>query len=129
MKYMKKADKVIIGLTVLLALVALLLNGFLFKEKGTYAEIYYDSILVYKKKLTTTQEISFSISEKPEVIFHLYDDGSIAFIESDCPDKICIRSGRLNKVGQSAACLPNKLLLKIVGEEEQGPDLVIGNTR
>jgi len=129
MKYMKKADKVIIGLTVLLALVALLLNGFFFKEKGTYAEIYYDSILVYKKKLTTTQEISFSISEKPEVIFHLYDDGSIAFIESDCPDKICIRSGRLNKVGQSAACLPNKLLLKIVGEEEQGPDLVIGNTR
>jgi len=129
MKYMKKADKVIIGLTVLLALVALLLNGFLFKEKGTYAEIYYDSILVYKKKLTTTQEISFSISEKPEVIFHLYDDGSIAFIESDCPDKICIRSGRLNKVGQSAACLPNKLLLKIVGEEVQGPDLVIGNTR
>ena len=126
MKYGRKADLIIIAAVIVLALVLLLLNKYFFAEKGVYAEIYHDSALAYRIELSTAKAGSFSIPSEPDVVFQLYADGSIAFIESDCPDKVCIRSGKLKYAGQFAACLPNKILLKIVSEDkDQGPDLII----
>lgn len=127
MKYTRKIDLIIIASVIVLALVALFLNRFLLTEKGVYAEIYHNSVLVYRTELSTAKESSFSVPEEPDVVFKNYADGGIAFIESDCPDQVCIRSGRLKNAGQSAACLPNGLLLKIVteGEERKEPDLII----
>ncbi len=126
MKSMKKADMVLIVVLLLSAPLFLLLNRYFWAEKGVYAEIYHDSALVDRIDLSTATERSFSIPGAPEVVFHQYADGSIAFIKADCPDKICIRSGRLKYAGQFAACLPNKILLKIVSEEDrEGPDLII----
>ena len=48
------------------------------------------------------------------MVFHLYPDGGICFEKSDCSDKICIHAGKLYTVGQSAACLPNGIIIKIV---------------
>ncbi|TCL63316.1 hypothetical protein EDC14_102134 [Hydrogenispora ethanolica] len=127
MKYMRKADIVLIAALVVSAPVFWFLNRHFAAEKGVYAEIYHDSVLVYRIKLSTAKEGSFSIPGEPDVVFHQYADGSIAFIKSDCPDKICIRSGRLKNAGQFAACLPNKVMLKIVSEEKdrEAPDLII----
>ena len=127
MKFAKKMDIVIIAFIAVLALGLLFLNKYFFTEKGEYAEIYHDSTLVYKIKLSDAPKGSFSIPGKPDVVFQHNADGSIAFIKSDCPDKICIRSGRLRFAGQFAACLPNKLVLKIVSgdKDNEGPDLII----
>lgn len=127
MKYLRKADLIIIAAVIVLASVFLLLNKFLLTKNGVYAEIYHDSALVKRIELSNAKVGSFSIPGEPDVVFQLYADGSIAFIESDCPDKVCIRSGRLKYAGQFAACLPNKMMLKIVSDEKdrEGPDLII----
>jgi hypothetical protein len=127
MKSMRKADIALIVVLLLAAPVFLFINRHFSAQKGVYAEIYHDSTLVYRIKLSTAKEGSFSIPGVPKVVFHQYADGSIAFIQSDCPDKICIRSGRLKNAGQFAACLPNKVMLKIVSEEKdrKTPDMII----
>ena len=43
----------------------------------------------------------------------LIDDESIAVISADCPDKVCVRAGRLTRPGDVAACLPHGLLIEI----------------
>lgn len=43
-------------------------------------------------------------------------DGAVAFIESDCPGKECIKSGWLRVPGSSAACLPNRVSVTVTGE-------------
>ncbi|MDR1979052.1 MAG: NusG domain II-containing protein [Synergistaceae bacterium] len=40
-------------------------------------------------------------------------NGAIGFIRSDCPDKICIHFGFLSTPGQSAVCLPNKVVVRV----------------
>lgn len=127
MKYLRKADLIIIVAVILVALLFLSLNKFFFTEKGVYAEIYHDSALVERIELSKAKAGSFSIPGKPDVVFQLSADGSIAFIESDCPDKVCIRSGRLKYAGQFAACVPNEMMLKIVSDDKdhEGPDLII----
>lgn len=127
MKYARKMDLIIIAVVAISALVFWFLNKYFFAEKGVYAEIYHDSALVYRIALSTAEEGSFSIPGEPHVVFQRYADGSIAFIKSDCPDKVCIRSGRLKYAGQFAACLPNGIMLKIVSEDkgDEGPDIII----
>ena len=131
MKSMKKADIILIVVLLLSAPLFLLLNRHFSAEKGVYAEIYHDSVLVDRIKLSTAKEGPFSIAGAPNVVFQIYADRSIAFIKSDCPDKICIRMGRLKYAGQFAACLPNKIMMKIVSEDQdhEGPDLIINESQ
>jgi len=46
-------------------------------------------------------------------------DENGAFVEDVvCPDKICQKTGVVNRVGQSIVCLPNKVVVYIEGEAE-----------
>ena len=50
----------------------------------------------------------------PNVIFEV-KNAQIAFVKSDCPDQICVRTGFIGSAGQMAACLPNGLVLSVLG--------------
>jgi hypothetical protein len=63
-----------------------------------------------------TNDTEFALIENPNVRFRVLR-GAIAFVQSDCPDKVCVHSGFLNMPGQTAACLPNKVLLYIYGND------------
>lgn len=45
----------------------------------------------------------------------LVEKGRIRFEESNCPDKTCIKTGWLEKPGDSAVCLPGRFMIKIEG--------------
>ena len=51
-----------------------------------------------------------------DVVIEVTKDGA-RFIENDCPNEICIKSGWVNKCGHTAACVPNKYALVIECEE------------
>lgn len=129
MKFAKKNDIIIIAGLLVISAVFWLGYGALNQGKQAEAEIYYGSKLVMTVDLGKREDRTFSVPENDHVVFHLYEDGSIRFEESDCPDKVCIRSGRLSVIGSSAACLPNKLILKLVAKDQSnssGVDLIIG---
>ena len=76
------------------------------------------------------QQRTITVPQDEDVVLQLDGDGSIRFIRSDCPDKICVKTGRIHLAGQSAACLPNGVIVKIVpadGWKESDPDIVIGS--
>lgn len=62
--------------------------------------------------LDLTQDKTFILPQNTNVLFQI-KNGKIAFISSDCPDKICVNTGFIHKPGQSAACLPNRVLLTV----------------
>ncbi|MDK0863853.1 NusG domain II-containing protein [Clostridium perfringens] len=37
---------------------------------------------------------------------------------SNCTDKVCMRQGKISKVGESIVCLPNRVFIEIKGDEE-----------
>jgi len=129
MKFFKKSDVIVIVILILAGIIGLVLYRINFSERAAVADIYYYSELVKVVDLTEKNDYIFSIPQKPNVVFHVYKDGSIKFEESDCPDKICIKAGKLNTVGESAACLPNGIVIKIVsknGYNNDDIDIVIG---
>lgn len=48
------------------------------------------------------------------------EKGAAAIVSADCPDKACIRMGRLTKPGAGAVCLPHRLVLRIKGAAAAG---------
>jgi len=88
-------------------------NGF--KPFPTAVEIYLSNKLI--KVLPLTQEgyykmkynnISFSVQIK---------SGKVRMQESNCPRKVCVHQGWIEHSGESIICVPNKVVIKIVGRE------------
>lgn len=122
MKFIKKTDLIIISVLLVLCVGGWFAYQHFFGSKAALAEIYYKSQLVETVDLTAGVDKHFSIPQNKNVVFHAFSDGSICFEQSDCPDKICIHAGKLHTVGESAACLPNSIVMKIVPKNQRGAD-------
>jgi len=36
---------------------------------------------------------------------------------ANCPDKLCVHQGKINRAGESIICLPNKIIVEITGKK------------
>ena len=65
-------------------------------------------------------EADFSALADPQVLetggtkIEITREGA-RFLSADCPDKLCVKSGLLNRAGESAVCLPNRVSVRITG--------------
>lgn len=50
--------------------------------------------------------------------------GRVRVLRSPCPRKICISLGQVWKSGDLLACVPNRVVVRIEGEEGRGYDLL-----
>jgi hypothetical protein len=55
-------------------------------------------------------------------------DGAVGFVSSDCPDKTCIHLGFLSRPGQSAVCLPNRVVVRVVARDADDADALDSTT-
>ena len=49
-------------------------------------------------------------------------DGYASVTEASCPDQICVNHFHIHYAGETIVCLPNKVVLEIVGGEEDDVD-------
>lgn len=128
MKFFKKTDIIVIMVILAVGIAARMVYGRMFSGKAVKAEIYYYSDLVETVDLARAGEKTFSIPQDENVILYLDGKGNIQFIASDCPDKVCVNTGKIGLVGQYAACLPNGIVVKIVsagGPGDGGHDIIL----
>ncbi|MDP4094145.1 MAG: NusG domain II-containing protein [Bacillota bacterium] len=83
------------------------------------AEIIQDSKVIRTINLDALKSpLRIQVSgDYHEVI--LAEKGRIRFEDADCPDRICVKTGWLTKVGESASCVPNRVMIKIKGESQK----------
>ena len=109
-KLATKRDALIIFIILILSIGLIIISQLRTGDKPV-AVITVNSVQVYKIDLN-------SVTEKQEIVLEnginieAYEH-SIRFVESNCNDKTCVHSGELKKVGDVAACLPNKTVISI----------------
>lgn len=52
------------------------------------------------------------------------DNESVRVIEASCPDKLDVKFGKINKVGQAIICMPNRLVIQIKSRKTNDLDVV-----
>ena len=48
------------------------------------------------------------------------EDGEVFMEEANCPDKYCVGTGHINRVGEQIICLPNRVCILIESDYEEG---------
>ncbi len=46
------------------------------------------------------------------------EQGRIRFTDADCPNRDCVKTGWISEKGTTAVCLPNRVIIKIEGVNE-----------
>lgn len=111
MKLFKRTDLIII-FVILLAAAAISFPRFLNSDKLT-AEVYVDGRLEETIDLSAVEkEYTISPNSDPKVEITV-GRGEIYFSHAECKDKLCIKSGKLTNGGETAACLPARVVISI----------------
>lgn len=53
------------------------------------------------------------------------ENGQVWIDQADCPDKLCVKQGKISKSGQSIICLPHKLTILVQTDSRQEYDTVV----
>lgn len=54
------------------------------------------------------------------------EQGRIAVIDADCPDKVCVNQGYIDNGAVPIVCLPHRLSITITSGNKEEPDAVSG---
>ncbi len=129
MKIVNKRDYYIILIIIIIAALLALFFNYEDEYDKKIAHIYYKSEMVSEITLHEGSERIVDFIRNPNISFKLHTDGSISFDKSDCPDQVCVNTGRLKNHGATAACIPNEIIIKIKGiqdEDDESPDMIVG---
>ena len=108
----------IAALLVLSAVLYLVINGG--RTPGAYAVIRVDGETVGSYPLSENGSFALNGGSNTLVI----EDGIAWLSYADCPDKLCMKQGKVHYEGQCLTCLPNKLTVTVEGGESNGIDFV-----
>ena len=110
---LKWGDCIIIGVVLLLAAALTALMAQNTAGGRLYAEVWQNDVLVERVVLTDETDRTIDLDGHNVIVLA----GKTARVESaDCHDQVCVRTGTLTRAGQVAVCLPNRVVLKLVGE-------------
>lgn len=94
---------------------------FQFARSSSVAVIYENGNEICRVDLSRVQE-SYTIPLSGNTI--LVEPGAISVQSASCPDKICMKQGKLHSVGR-IVCLPNRVVIEMQSDKHE-PDAKVG---
>ena len=120
----KRPDVFVIFLTLSLIFVSLVLFWKSPKQLPV-AIITVDGKVEKEIDLTLQENCIITLKTDPVVTLEVKDH-KIRFIDSECPDGTCEKMGFLSNAGQTAACIPAKVIVTVNGTKNPEIDAVVG---
>lgn len=91
---------------------------FFFSPQGRIAIIEHSGQEISRIDLATISEPQEIDIGGPYGIRLLAESDGIRFLSSDCPDQVCVRTGKITTPGQSAICLPAQISVRLTGKQK-----------
>lgn len=117
----------IADLVLLLVLTACTVGSFFMRDvlasQGFTVIVELRNVAVYKGNLSEERQVTVR-GAYGDVRIHIHN-GRVAVVHAACPNKVCVRTGWRNLTGESIICVPNRLVIRILGDV---PDAVRGIT-
>ncbi len=111
----RKGDLLVLVVVMLIGLL-FLYNYYIRQEKlGNVAVLEIDGKVVKKFNLGADLN-EYRVETKDGYNVLAFQDGKVRVIDADCPDKICVKFGWVQHVGQTIVCLPHKVIIRIENE-------------
>lgn len=93
---------------------AIIIYAFLYftSSEGSIVVVKVDGTVI--KELSFNQDIEFTVSGYQGGINSIIiSNGSVTVSDADCPDKLCVKTGKINRAGETIVCLPHRVVVEI----------------
>lgn len=113
-----KRDIILVLSMVIIAAAAFLIINFAVKKDGSYAVIKVDGKVIKTLDLNsgeTNIEVNGYQGGVNKVVIN---DGKVSMTEADCPDELCVKTGKISRVGETIVCLPHRVVVEIKGSPD-----------
>lgn len=91
---------------------AVLITMLLTRVEGSYVSVRQGGAEI--ERFSLTENGVYTLNGGTNVL--VIEDGYAYMRDADCPDRVCVHTGRISYVGQSIACLPYDITVIIEGE-------------
>ncbi len=115
---MKKWE-IILFAVIAAACIAFLAVRYLTREEGATVVVEVNGEEFGTYSLNKDQEIDINGTN-----VLIIADGGAFMSQADCPDKLCISQGVISSNGQMIICLPNRVFVQVIDEQEDDGSLV-----
>jgi len=119
---MKKTDLILVVIA-LIAAAGIWLFYSAGADHGLTAVVTVDGEVRAELPLDETDSIEIE-TEWGYNIVHT-ENGQAFVAEADCRDQICVEHKKIDKTGETIVCMPHKMVVEIIGGEEE-MDMVVG---
>ena len=116
---MKKNDVVLAIIILVIAGVGLFLYKGVNRQAAGFVTVTVDGEVYGTYSLEKEREIP--INDTNHLVIR---SGYADMTEADCPDQICVNQKTISKNGESIICLPNKIIVEVVGGKDAALDAV-----
>lgn len=118
-----KRDIMLIATLIIVCVAAFLIINFVVKKDGITAVVKVDGNIVYMLPLDKNASVTvegYQGGSNTVVI----ENGTVYMKDADCPDKLCEKTGKISKNGETIVCLPHRVVVEIQGGEGNVDSLV-----
>ena len=112
-RIVNRADIVLIAVLLILPLSVFIISGLL-APSGAAARIYIDGAAVREVSLAADGEYPIGDGNVIAV-----ESGRVYMKHADCPDGLCMRQGKISRTGERIVCLPNRVIVEIIGAGDE----------
>ena len=85
-------------------------------KKGNQVEVRIDGKVTARYSLDENRTVKLPVKE---INIIKIQDGSVWMEEADCPDKVCIKKGKIHRINDSIICLPHKVVVEIKQNDQE----------
>ena len=120
-----KHDVFLLGIAFLLLLAVCAWHAFFSRKDGGSVLVTVDGQLYGRYALDQGQTIRITTDGQTTNVLRI-QNGRADMIQADCPDRLCVQQHAICKERETIVCLPNKVVVEVVGGEEADLDSVTG---
>ncbi len=122
LKYFSRADLGVVGVLLLVAVIGFLFNLRQDFSKGEFVLVEYRNHVIFRLPLDKDQKLSVH-GDSGGLVLQIKGE-KVWVSQSQCPYKICMRMGKISHPGQLIVCVPNRIVIRIVGREQPTFDVI-----
>ena len=122
-KWLKKRDIILIAALLLVGIITFIIWQFVYSDKGNYITVEQRGEMIGTYTLGKDTIIPLEYRDDTVNVL-MIEDGFAYMKEAECPDHLCIKQGKVNKIGQTIVCLPNKVVVTVVGNDDAEYDSI-----
>ena len=116
---MKRGDIKIIIMVVLLTIASYLIVFFIGNSSDERVlRITQDQVIIHEVVLSDDYDNVFEIKYNDEYNRVIVKGKEVWIEEASCLNQVCVRHKTISKVGETIVCIPHKLIVEIIGEQQ-----------